>query len=228
MARLVQLDTLRDEARKRADFEASTTSTSFVPDAELNQYINLALAELYDLILEANGDEYYAIPHSFSTASGQESYDLPADFYRLSGVDAEVGGFKYTLYNFPLGERNRYANLTAPGWYRGARLFYRLRVDKIFFVPKPDGNYNVTLLYIPNPPILVNDTDTFNFHGGWEEYVILDAAIKMQVKEETDTSVLQLAKEQVKQRIRGAAPDRDNGVPEVVTDATRDFEGWLY
>ncbi len=228
MSRDVSLADLRTQSRQRADFEASTTSTSFVPDAELNSYINLGIAELYDLILEANGDEYYSQPFTFTTATGVENYPLPADFYRLEGVDAEVGGFKYTLFPFPFGERNRYANLTAPGWYRGARLFYRLRVGEIFFVPKPDGDYVVTLNYVPNPPILVADGDTFNFHGGWEEYVIVYAAIMMQIKEETDTAVLQLAKEQLKGRIRGAAPRRDDGMPEVVTDATRDFEGWLY
>lgn len=228
--RAVTLESLRTQARQRADFEASPTSTSFVPDAELTGYINNSIAELYDLIIEANGDQYYAFSAPpFSTVAGIEEYDLPEDFYRLVGVDALVGGFKQTVHLFPLGERNRFQALTAPGWFRGGRLYYRLRVESIVFAPVPDGGYTITLLYIPNPTILVDDEDTFNFHGGWEEYVIVDAAIKMQLKEETDTSVLQLAKEQLKNRIRGAAPQRDDGEPQVVTDVTRgDYDGDYY
>jgi hypothetical protein len=228
--RNVSLSSLRTQARQRADFEASPTSTSFVPDAELNGYINNSLAELYDLLLEANGDEYYAVSGTpFNTVSGIEGYSLPADFYKLVGIDASVGGFKETLRQFPFGERNRYANLAAPGWYRGARLYYRLRKEQVIFMPVPDGAYAITILYVPNCPILVADGDVFNFHGGWEEYVIADAAIKMQVKEETDTTVLQLAKQGLIARIRAAAPDRDAGAPQVVTDATRGAEDdWLW
>ena len=227
--RSVSLSSLRTQARQRADAESSDTSQAFVPDTELNGYINNSIAELYDLMIEANGDEYFAVSSSFATLSGDDTYPLPSDFYRLSGVDAAVGGFRYTLHLFPFGERNRFSNLTAPGWYRGARLFYRLRNADIVFVPIPDAAYQITLWYIPNPPILVADGDSFDFQGGWEEYVIIDAAIKMQVKEESDTSVLQLGKQQLIARIRGAAPKRDDGSPQLVTDVfSRDGEGWLW
>jgi hypothetical protein len=229
MARDVALSTLRTQARQRADAESSSASTSFVPDSELNSYINNSLAELYDLIIEANGDEYYATAGTpFVTSSGVAAYSLPADFYRMAGVDAAVGGGTVSLFPFPFAERNRYQDLTSPGWFRGARLYYRLKKEQIVFAPIPDGGYTITLQYIPNPPILVANGDVFNFHGGWEEYVIIDAAIKMLTKEESDVSVLLLEKQSLIGRIRAAAPSRDDGLPDVVGDVTRDYDDWLY
>jgi len=64
------------------------------------------------------------------------------------------------------------------------------------------------------------DGDDFN---GWSEYVIIDAAIKCLVKEESDVQVLIMEKQQVLARIEAMASNRDAGDPERVTDV---HAGW--
>lgn len=67
------------------------------------------------------------------------------------------------------------------------------------------------------------DMDEIN---GFEEYIIIDAAIKCLIKEESDVSVLLAQKQQIMQRIEAMASNRDAGEPERVTDVY-DY-GWGY
>jgi len=219
---------LRTEIRQRSDNEIDGSTDPFVGDTELNAYINNSIGDLWDTVTEANADMRYTSELEFQTIGGTDSYPLPADFYKLSGVDANIAGFTYTLYSYPLLERNRFANLTAPGWIRGSRLFYRLRQDNIVFSPIPDSNYTVTILYVPEPVQLVDDGDVLDtFPNSWSEWVILDSAIKVLMKEETDVTVYELEKSRVETRIRNAAPGRDDGSPQTVSDATRQWYLWL-
>lgn len=66
-----------------------------------------------------------------------------------------------------------------------------------------------------------SDTYTFDCVAGWEEYIIIDAAIKAAGKEESDTTVALLRQElaDVKQRIIDTAPSRDAATAPTVTDA---------
>ena len=78
--------------------------------------------------------------------------------------------------------------------------------------------------YIPRCPELVADDDEFNGISGWEEYVIVDVAIKMLQKEESDTSVLAAQKANLKKRIEQMSSDRDTGIAETITDVRS--SGW--
>lgn len=62
------------------------------------------------------------------------------------------------------------------------------------------------------------DTTTFDGISGWEEYVVIDAAIKALIKEESDIQGLVLQKEAMLQRINEVAESRDAGIPSRVTD----------
>lgn len=70
--------------------------------------------------------------------------------------------------------------------------------------------------------VLPVDGDDFN---GWSEYVVIDAAIKCLIKEESDVTVLLAEKAAIKKRIEDMAANRDSGEPECVTDVNR---GWDY
>jgi hypothetical protein len=54
--------------------------------------------------------------------------------------------------------------------------------------------------------------------SGWTEYVIVDAAIKCLVKEETDPSALMATKAGLIKRIEEAAGNRDVGAAPTVAD----------
>jgi hypothetical protein len=63
--------------------------------------------------------------------------------------------------------------------------------------------------------------------SGWEEYVIIDAAIKAGIKQEFDVRDLKEQKKEMKARIEGMAEGRDAGQAHHVTDALS-VNSWGY
>lgn len=63
-----------------------------------------------------------------------------------------------------------------------------------------------------------NDAKTIDGIAGWEEYVIIDAAIKAQIKQESDIQPLLLQKQAMKERIEAMAEGRDVGQAQHVSD----------
>ena len=58
----------------------------------------------------------------------------------------------------------------------------------------------------------------FDFYSGWDEFLIIDSAIKMVIKEEGDPTPLLLQKKQLNDRIITESQNRDAGEPQTVTD----------
>lgn len=98
-------------------------------------------------------------------------------------------------------------------------------VPRIRFIPEPSGANEVTVWYIPHAPELTDDADVWNGFNGWEEYVVVDSAIKALEKEESDTSALEVRKERLMRRISSMSQARDQGYPDRVTDVTHN---WFY
>lgn len=63
-----------------------------------------------------------------------------------------------------------------------------------------------------------NDSTAINGISGWEEYVILDAALKAMGKEESDVSAMYQEKLDMKKRLIDMAANRDAGNPATVAD----------
>lgn len=211
----VTLAELKERARNRADM----TNSNFISDEELVYYINSSIAELHDILIQAYGNDYYIETSEFTTVANQDDYDLPADFYKMRGVDAQINGDNFsTLRQFNFNERNRYDAFGVWDINGIPAIRYRLIGDKIRFTPQPDKTVNVKLWYIPVATKLVNDTDTLNDINQFAEYVVVDAAIKMMAKEESDVSVLAAQKAGLIKRITEAAENRDAGDSQSVRD----------
>lgn len=225
MARAVTLADLKSRCRKRADMENS----GFVLDPELVEYINESISDLYDMLIEKYGDDYYTkpIPYAITVSGSVNQYNLPSDFYKSRGVDLVIGSNEaISIKNFAFAERNKFKNSYSLSWGQdgvsGVR--YRIIGRKIWFLPTPDNNAVVNIWYIPLAPVLESDSDEFDPINGWEEYVIVDTAIKMLTKEESDTSALELRKLKLEQRINTAANNRDAGNPIQVSDTSIDYD----
>lgn len=217
----VSLSTFRTRSRQRADM----VNSRFVSDAELNYYINASITELYDLLIQSRGENYYVKSYSFTTTTNQDTYALPADFLKLMGVDYVTSATQaITLKAFRWQERNRFRE---PFYNtRNYNLMYQIRGDNLVFIPTPNGNQTLKLWYIPREQELVSDSDTFDGINGWEEYVVIDAAIKMRVKEESPVDELLLAKQDMKSRIAAASSGRDSGEPARVVDTDSNYAGF--
>ena len=202
----ITLANLRTEVRRRADMETS----QFVKDAELNSYINQSIAELYDLLVQKFGNEYFFSTNTFNLVNGQAAYNLPTDFLKLLAVDIQLANGEFnTIKRFELNERNRYNSTILRGVYGSSWMRYHITGNQIRFAPTPQSTELIQIFYVPRPTQLSSDSDTFDGYNGWEEYVIVDGAIKCGMKEETDVTALLVTKESLKKRIEEAAGNRD-------------------
>jgi hypothetical protein len=224
------LSTIRQRCRERADM----TSSEFVTDDELNFYINQSISELHDMLIQSYGADYYVKNQTFQTVGQQEAYDLSTiitddDFYKLRAVDAKLNGDDwFTLQRFNFNERNRFQHFGVWDYLGITNVRYRLVGNEIRFVPIPDRDVSIRLWYVPRAVTLADDADTYNDFNGWIEYVIVDCAIKMLNKEESDVTVLLREKDLLKRRIEEVANNRDAGQPESIQDIYVENDDFFY
>jgi flagellar biosynthesis/type III secretory pathway chaperone len=221
----VTLLQLKDQARQRADMETS----SFVSDSELTSYINASIAELHDILIQSYGEDYFVTSSTFATVNGTEAYALPSTLYKLHGVDISINGDEFlTIKRFNFNERNRFTD--SVGWTAAGipSIRYRIVGANIMFTPVPDGSSTVKLWFSPLAVKLVVDSDSLNDFNQYSEYIVVDAAIKMMQKEESDVSVLMAQKQALLQRITYASQNRDAGEPEAVSDVYAEIDDYLF
>lgn len=221
----VTLAQMKTRARERSDMESS----DFVSEDELTGYVNSSLAELYDLLVAAYGEDYFlADPFAIATVNGTSDYALPTDFYKLKGVDVRINGSNWqSVRPFNFNERNRNQDISW-GLAGGPDVRYRIMGSNLKLSPVPNGIYSLQLWYVPSAPVLDDDADTFNDVNGFAEYVIVDAAIKMLQKEESDVSVLMAQKMALKKRLEEMSVNRDAGQPESVSDIYAENNEYWY
>lgn len=153
----MSLSDLRVACRQRADMVNST----FISDAELNSYINASYYELYDLLVQKYGNDYYMKEYSFQLQGNVSRYDLPDDFFKLLGVDLEIssGPDGYvSLRPFTLAERNRYSTANVQTWIGVTNLRYRISGNKLWFTPSPQTGQTIRIWYVPRLSQLVDQT----------------------------------------------------------------------
>ena len=218
MANTKTLLELRTESRQRADQENS----DFISDAELTGYINASYGEWYDIIV-SRFEDYFTLDVELTIASGSSTLTLPTDFHKLRGVDFKLSNNDfYNLQKFNFNQRNVYSNrnLTRIATNRFNRVYRIIGSSDVQVLPEDNAPGTYKLWYVPIFTPLVSDSDTVNGYNGWEEYIIVDAAIKMMQKEESDVSVLMVQKQALLERIQSAAQNRDFDGIETVTDSS--------
>lgn len=213
--------------RERGDY----VNSQFVTDAEITTYINQSYAELYDILIQAFGNDYFvAAPYVFqTTGTTQQQYPLPSNLYKLIGVDLQVSASPaswVTLRKFEFTERNKYWLANQYAYYGITNLRYRLVGGNLWLTPVPAQNQSLQLWYIPRVSYLVNSTDVVDGVSGWEEYIIVDAVMKCRIKEETEIQELMAQKQALLVRITNAAENRDASEPSRVSDTQSVDQGW--
>jgi hypothetical protein len=200
--------------------EADMVNSNFISTAEWNSYINQSRFELYDLILQKYGNDYYVqTPYMFTTDGVNQLFALPLDFLKSLLVELQISpGVFVTLKTFNLSEKNKFSIPNTQSFYSQTNLRYRMSGNNIMLAPFPTAGQVLRLWYVPRLPALVVDTDVADGLSGWLEYVIVDAAMKALSKEESDVSIFMARKQGLIQRIEAAAENRDIGNPMTVSD----------
>jgi len=200
---------LRNRVRDRADLVAD----NFVLDATLTQWINDSAQDLYDLLLQS-GQDWFVTSSNVTVTSPAVSFPVPTGAMRLHGLDRDIGGGKYESIKRGIF-RERFS-------YTERR--YVATKATVFIFPGTSAPGSYVQWYTPAFSPLVADIDTFDGIDGWEEYVVVDAALKCRVKGEEDTSDLLGAKMALRARIQTMAATRDASEPSRVVDVHADDE----
>jgi hypothetical protein len=202
-------------------------NSTFVSDSELNRYINYSINMMRDKMIIKTGEEYFASTQSYSLVDGTEEYNLPNDFYKV--ISCQIlgdSGLYFPMKRFEYSEQNENAR---PLYYRNADLRYRIRGAKLVVNPSTNvGGRTIRLIYVPIPTELAADGDTLEGFNGWDEYVVLSAAIKCLQKEEQDVSDLKQELAVMDARMDTMMDNRDHSQPARVQDTSRLSRGARY
>ena len=225
---VVSLGYLRAQAQLRCD----RFNSQFVKTQEWNSYITEARKQLYNIVTESYGDDYYSsATYTFTTGNGLQAYPLPPDFFKLYLVEValnpgdanswvtlrQVNWIQKNLYNYP----NVYT------FYGITNLRYRLMGNNLYIVPIPTGGQTIRIWYTPRPATLLQDTDIVDGISGWEEFVIVTAAMMALLKEESPTaSEFKALKDEQIEMIQSAAANRNVGEPMQVSDSKMRNFAW--
>ncbi|NBW08775.1 MAG: hypothetical protein EBR82_12200 [Caulobacteraceae bacterium] len=209
--------------RRRANIESQV---GFISDAEITEYLNYCLSDLYDQLVQAGGQPWYRNSYTFTAVNNTSAYSLPTDFYRLVSVDIALGGgLVISARPYMEAERNRF-RWYYQGWFAGRPVFYRLLGNQINFIPTPSGSYSITLNYYPTFTKLVSGSDTFDGVNGWEELAVWKAAAYCKAKGDEDPGYCEAQAAKLQERIDALAAQRDAENPERVHDVTVDLYPW--
>jgi hypothetical protein len=228
MAYPVNLAQLITRVLQRTNLEGYYGAESFITPGEMTDAINASIADWYDMIrLTTFGGQYYRSSAPINPPTGltipqQQIYSLPPDFLSMLSVDVYLST-TWKLKARPYQEEDS-AMFSGPnipaGWSYSTTVWYQLQGANIAFLPIPSGAYNVTLNYTPVAPQLSLNGGQLDSVNSWDEFIVLDVSAKMLLKDgQLDTRQAILAeREAQRQRIEGAAGERDQGGAEVVHD----------
>lgn len=199
MSGLVTLADLVARSRQRADL----VSNENIASAEADSYVNQSLAELYDIIVQADED-YFTVTTNMPVTANVATVDISGwtpKLLKLRGIDIPWNGqtYKLTAQRMELGERNDLQG-PMPSYLIGMPTSFFMYSSTIKLAPTPSSSFTATVWYIPVPPTL-SGAATFNAQSGWDEFIVVDAARKMLLKQERDVTALTGEREQLRSHI---------------------------
>lgn len=206
----INLGYLRYQARLRADMLKS----NFVTNDEWNIMINQSSQELYGLLVQKFGEDYFLAPLQVFQTAGQQFYPLPngmnflntngmpdpagtpaAACFKVYGVDVNAYGSQVSnatgwvsCSRFNIADRNKYNLFLGAASNNVAGQYcqfqYREMGTNLEILPINAGQY-LRLWYVPISPQLLLDTDMMPFsYSGWHEYIVVDVASKALAKQQ--------------------------------------------
>lgn len=219
---VVTVQQMLDRVRQRAD----QVNSGFVTDSEIINWLNVGKRKHDSLLTKAFGADYSATSGTFSATANTSNYSLSAitggTFFKMLGLDradttSPTGWRDVRSFNFH--DRNLqtvYPGLTLDA--QNGEIRYRVYGDNLMLLPKPTGTITMQFWWIPQNAAFTTTTQSFDDLNGSSEFIVLDAAIAVKDKEESDTSVLQRDRDIEIQRITEMAPTRDAGEAQSVAD----------
>lgn len=229
----INLGDLRSRARTRADMVGET----FVSNTQMNEFLNEAIEDLHEMLANSSGDHYRIQETYLATSGSTDTYPLPGDVLKILAVDinptSSTGSWDscVEMKRYSIKDRNRNNNEYISDYANSRYSSIRFRMhgaDQIRFAPLPQGTYGIRITYYPVHTKMTNDADEYDFHNGWERYVILSAAIKAKLKEESDVSEERKELEMLRQNILNSLQDRNDERPLSALDFVDNVDNFMF
>ncbi len=189
MPRTFTLSTLRTKVREQAEMESST----FCSDAEINRYISSSYTRLYGLLVQADPERYMR-EETFAGDGTTRDFSVGSDYLGTLRVDyTDDSGERIPLvrvFGRDITKISHGTVGTSVAWHP----VYNTSVpttQKIRLLPTPTSGTDYTHCYIVAPADLTSDGTLIDGVAGWEEYIVLDVAIKCRIKEGTPVGDLE-------------------------------------
>lgn len=215
---MTTLAQLRTKVARKADVELETNGRHDPEDVD--GYINEALGRYFQLL--TNPDPGQRIKRTVLTTTGNpadsngwpgnEVVELPEDFDSLVKVSLLEGKERRILSEFSEWDQDWYSR--PDGEPEAFKLGYNSNSRSILRLhPQSDATYSLEVLYVFRPVALVEDSDSFEFLPGTEDYVVCDVALQILendgVPEGSQFNALASRKAQAEHVLRRAAADRN-------------------
>ncbi len=220
MSRTRTLTSLILDCRQRANMENST----FCTDAEITEYLNQEIAELWARLVQGEGHPHYRASQAYTVTASTNVQGIPGTFWRVQEVTALIGGWNGALTPFMAQERARLINVGTLNNSTCAPQ-YRIQAGNIEFLPTTQ-DFTATLFFTPCQPRLVAGSDVFDGFNGYEMACIHGTVATMRAKQDEDASFYLGQKERILNLIDSLAGQRDASAPERVQDVVG-LGGWF-
>lgn len=211
MAYARSLASLRESVLVHGQYENSADITPAVA----NEYINDALVESYDRIVERGDDYYTVLGDAFTTTSGTNTYSLPSDFYKLRKVEILISGSA----DDPQARWQRLFPISVDDTHRrvvvgSKRYKYRVARASLILYPTPSTVIEtLRVYYITQAPQLIVDTDTVQFDTPVEEHLVIHMALReIYQRQDLSTAQIDARIERLTAQLRSAS-DHDASEP---------------
>lgn len=225
MGRPVTLQELMASVRSLADQPVG----GIITDAELVRFINQGAGKLYRQLWTKWQNDFVSTATLTAVA---DVAALPSDFLALLRAECNVGGSWLTMHAFGWED----AGVSAPNsahWTCEPQRYMR-QGSNLVLRPSPALYPSVRIYYVPNTwaksaagaakAQLVDATDTIEGVIGFEELVVIEAAIKCAQKENDSITDLVRERDRLYELIESEADNRDVGGAKAVQDS----RGWEY
>jgi hypothetical protein len=216
----------------------NTEQNNVISDAELQQYLNMSLGNLYNVIATTYNDYNYT-KYLATVGNSGNTIPLPPDFFKLRAVDFGSPGAWVTIYIFGLQERNRFnnpiGNMFAPYGNQAARKV-RLMGQQLVIEPENISSGQYQVWYTPKYANLVLPTDVLipsMDTNGWVEYAVASAGIKIYNKLNLPSQGFMEEQKYYEDMVRNGAQNRMSSGPRCVQNIRNigdynlvSFGGW--
>lgn len=187
---------LVSDVRNRADHIVGT----FRSDATLRRYLSESCRSLVSQLVDDYEELYWCSEATVTTTVDEKTSTFPTDAWKAVMLRTTIGNRRDKITKATIDDIDSEGQ-SLGGWSTGRWPRYRLIGRRIYWAPIPRAEHVVTVFYVPTTiffnaggtPIseLSADTDYFDGVFGWEQVVVLDAAIKFLHDERKDASHLE-------------------------------------